>query len=165
MSAVPLIAQSWIDVTDVFIKNAHFLNNSTEGWEGDEFGFAGPMYNAEHYNKTFNTYQDLAGLTPGTYRLSLKGYYRAGEAGNDYEYFRFYGDDYRHAQLYATSSVNDYSTQLVYCSSAAQPSPSEVQPAVSTMTMARNGSFRTTWKQPTTGSRQDTTSMNSMTLS
>ncbi|MDO4823472.1 MAG: lamin tail domain-containing protein [Bacteroidales bacterium] len=123
LSAVPLIAQSWIDVTDVFIKNAHFLNNSTEGWEGDEFGFAGPMYNAEHYNKTFNTYQDLAGLTPGTYRLSLKGYYRAGEAGNDYEYFRFYGDDYRHAQLYATSSVNDYSTQLVYCSSAAQPSP------------------------------------------
>ena len=112
-------AQTWIDVTDTYIQNARFDDNSGEGWEGDAWGFAGPMQNAEHYSMTFDTYQSLTGLAKGKYRLSMKGYYRAGSSSDDWNHWKNDGDSYRYAQLYATSSVSDYYTPIVYCSSAA----------------------------------------------
>ncbi|MCQ2095691.1 MAG: CotH kinase family protein [Bacteroidaceae bacterium] len=109
----------WIDVTEVYIKNAHYVNNNADFWQGTELGFAGPKQNAEHYNKNFDTYQDLSGLSSGTYRLSLKGYYRAGASGDDWNHFTKNETEYQFAQLYATSSSNDSSVPLVFCSSGA----------------------------------------------
>ena len=113
-------AAVWIDVTENYIKNAGFDNNNGDSWEGTAWGFANPMYNAEHYNKTYDTYQDLTGLTAGKYRLSMQGYYRAGNSSTDWEHFNYDGDTYRYAYLYGTSSTGDYSVQLPYASSAAQ---------------------------------------------
>lgn len=115
-----LAEEAWIDLTENYIKNAGYDNNSADYWEGTALGFVGPLSNAEHYQKNYDTYQVLTGLTPGKYRVSLQAYYRAGESGSDYNHFMYDGDSYRHAQLYATSSVDDYSTPICYASSAAQ---------------------------------------------
>ena len=112
-------AQTWIDVTDSYIQNASFDSNSGEGWEGDAWGFASPKQNAEHFGMNFDTYQVLSGLLKGKYRLSMKGYYRAGSSTDDWNHYQNDGDAYRYAQLYATSSIADYYTPIVYASSAA----------------------------------------------
>ena len=37
-----LMAQTgWIDVTDNYVKNPRFDNNSVDGWEGTTFGISG----------------------------------------------------------------------------------------------------------------------------
>ena len=113
------MAASWIDVTDLYIKNANYANNSYEYWEGTPLSGANPMSNAEHYQKTFDTYQILMGLTPGKYRLSLKGYYRAGNSNADYSHFQNDGDNYKYAKLYAKATMGESSVPLVYCSSGA----------------------------------------------
>ncbi|MDO5447275.1 MAG: CotH kinase family protein, partial [Prevotellaceae bacterium] len=112
-------AAGWIDVTDVYIKNARYDNNSGDYWSGTTLGFVNPKNNAEHYQKDFDTYQDLRNLPSGKYRLSLKGYYRAGDSNSDYSHFMYDGDKYRYAKLYASSSISIYSTPLVYSYSGA----------------------------------------------
>ena len=72
---------TWTDVTSLYLTNPTFEGNDVvSGWAGTTFGAANPMENAEHWNKTFNTYQTLTDLTPGRYRLSLKAFYRCGTA-------------------------------------------------------------------------------------
>ncbi len=112
--------KQWIDVTDAYVMNPHYDNNDYSFWEGTPLGAANPMENAEHYSKYYNTYQDLNGLSAGLYRVSLYAFYRAGEARNDYYLFSS-GDyqDSQYAQLYATSSVDDYFTPIALSSSAA----------------------------------------------
>ena len=112
-------AEGWMDVTNLYIKNAGYDNNNGDYWEGTPLGFVNPKQNAEHYQKDFDTYQDLVGLPAGRYRLSLKGYYRAGDSNSDYTHFTYDGTKYRYANLYATSSVSTYSTPLVYAYSGA----------------------------------------------
>ncbi|MBQ0019339.1 MAG: lamin tail domain-containing protein [Bacteroidales bacterium] len=111
----------WIDVTASYITNPNFDNDDvTTGWEGTSFGSVGGKENAEHYSKAFDTYQVLRNLTPGTYRLSLKAFYRSGSAQNDYSHYNGgNASDYQHAQLYATSSEGDFSTALPLLCSAA----------------------------------------------
>lgn len=117
-----VIAQTpeWIDVTDTFVKNAHYLNNTGEYWEGTQLGFAGPKQNAEHYNKTYDTYQDITGLTPGSYRLSLKGYYRAGTSSDDWRHYSNNETEYQYSQIYAVSSSKEFTLPLVFCGSGAR---------------------------------------------
>jgi len=111
-------AKEWIDVTDSYIINPRFDNNDLiTGWLGTEFGSAGPMENAEHYYKTYDTYQELTGLTPGTYRLSLNAFYRSGEASNDYKHLG--NEKYQLAELYANSSSAEYVSKIALASSAA----------------------------------------------
>lgn len=116
-----LFAQSWIDVTDVYIVNPRFDNDDvTTGWTGTGFGTYDPMENAEHYNKTYDTYQTISGLNAGTYRLSLQAFYRMGSATNDYELYSSNNyADYQYAELYASSSTGFYSTKIAPASSAA----------------------------------------------
>jgi len=115
-----LCAQTWIDVTDNYVKNPRYDNNDYSYWEGTSLGAANPMENAEHYQKNYDTYQMLTGLKPGTYRLSLDAFYRMGSSGDDYSRYSS-GDyaDYQYAQLYATSSVGDYYVPIAPSSSAA----------------------------------------------
>ena len=114
-----VMAASWIDVTEMYIKNANYDNNSYEYWEGTALSGANPMSNAEHYQKTFDTYQILVGLTPGKYRISLKGYYRAGSSTADFSHFQNDGNNYKYATLYAKATLGEFSVPLVYCSSGA----------------------------------------------
>ena len=113
--------QNWIDVTDAHIINPRFNNNDvTTGWEGTEFGVASPMENAEHYQKTYDTYQTIAGLKAGTYRVSLNAFYRCGDANSDYNAFNSDNrEDYQYARLYARSSKNYYDSPIALASSAA----------------------------------------------
>lgn len=124
MSLATLAASAqniWIDVTDTYIINPRFDNNDhTTGWVGTTFGAANPKDNAEHYSKTYNTYQNLSGLAKGKYRLSLDAFYRMGTSSEDYSAYT--SGNYasrQHAKLYASSSAGSYETSIVPASSAA----------------------------------------------
>lgn len=63
------------------ILNPTFENQSYEGWKGTApnmvgSGAHGPANVAEHYNKTFDTYQDLNGMPKGVYALSATVVFR-----------------------------------------------------------------------------------------
>ena len=71
----------WVDVTDVFLKNPRFDNNSIDGWDWSSNASSqqanfGCM---EFWNGQFYFYQELYGLPKGMYRLSMQGFYRVGE--------------------------------------------------------------------------------------
>ena len=51
---------------------------NTGGTNGDADSFDDRNPCAEHYNKTFNTYQTLTGLPNGFYTVSVQGFYREG---------------------------------------------------------------------------------------
>ena len=68
------------DATAV-IKNPNFDNASADGWSGTApnmtgSGSHGPANVAEHYNKTFDTYQQLTGLPNGVYAMGVKTFFR-----------------------------------------------------------------------------------------
>ena len=121
LTSMAVNSQSWIDITDDYIINPRFDNNDrTTGWSGTELGAANPRENAEHFSKTYDTYQQLSGLTSGKYRVSLDAFYRMGDANNDYSLYTSNNySNYQHAQLYATSSIKDYYVKIVPSSSAA----------------------------------------------
>ncbi|MBO7581496.1 MAG: CotH kinase family protein [Bacteroidaceae bacterium] len=113
--------QGWIDVTDSYIINPRFDNNDvTTGWKGTSFGAYNPVENAEHYQKTYDSYQELSGLDAGKYRVSLNAFYRYGNSDSDYS--TYITNDYessQHARLYARSNIGYYDSPIVLTSSAA----------------------------------------------
>ena len=113
--------KNWIDVTDAYIINPRFDNNDiTTGWEGTQLGAYNPVENAEHYEKTYDTYQQLSGLKAGIYRVSLNAFYRCGDANSDYSAYNSDNhEDNQYARLYAYSSKNYYDSPIVLASSAA----------------------------------------------
>ena len=63
------------------IKNPNFDNASNADWKGTApnmtgSGSHGPANAAEHYNKTFNTYQDIENLPNGVYLLGANSFFR-----------------------------------------------------------------------------------------
>ena len=57
--------KAWIDVTDAYMINPRFDNNDlVTGWEGTEYGAYNPAGNAEHYERIYDSYQTLSGLSP-----------------------------------------------------------------------------------------------------
>ncbi len=62
---------------EVEIANGGFDANSSTGWSGTAFAFQS-YTDAEHYNKTFDTYQTVTGLATGWYVLTVNGFYRNG---------------------------------------------------------------------------------------
>ena len=63
------------------IINPTFENASYDGWKGTApnmtgSGAHGPANVAEHYNKTFDTYQDLSNMPKGVYALSANTFFR-----------------------------------------------------------------------------------------
>ncbi len=110
----------WIDVTETYITNPSYDNNSLSGWLGTQLGQANPQENAEHYQKTYDTYQVLSSLPAGDYRLSLQAFYRMGSAYNDYTLYS--SGSYsasQHAVLYATTETSESTVEIVPLSSAA----------------------------------------------
>ena len=92
-----------VDVTSLFITNPTFEGNKYDGWSGDAFGGYNPKNNAEHYNKTYNTWQQLTGLKEGVYRVNVHAFYRAGNAGPGYTNYKANNEASKYAKIYAVS--------------------------------------------------------------
>ena len=88
-----------IEVTGV-IRNANFDANKGTHWSGTEAGFQS-YGNAELFNKNYDFYQDIKGLPAGTYEVQLQGFYRAGNAADDYKAYLAKPDSLNYAFLYA----------------------------------------------------------------
>ena len=84
------------------IKNPDF-NVDNFGWEGTALNVTGTL--AEHTNKTFNSYQRIAGLQHGVYRLRVQGYSRAATLTNEEVYGdpENFNDLERNTYIYAES--------------------------------------------------------------
>ena len=68
-----------VDKTSLIV-NPSYDNNKNDGWKGTTPGLQN-YDNAEHYNKTFDTYQDLINVPNGLYKLSVQGFYRPATEG------------------------------------------------------------------------------------
>jgi len=85
-SATVIIAQTWSDVTNRFITNPAFDNNSNDGWtwESNASTQEVRVNCISFYNGNFDLHQTLKGLPHGTYRLSVQGFYRTTDNGTAY---------------------------------------------------------------------------------
>ena len=73
-------AEEWIDVTDKYLTNPSFVDNSNDGWTY-YFWYGTSTVRCEtmeFWNNTFDIYQTL-NLPTGKYRLSVQSYYRVEE--------------------------------------------------------------------------------------
>lgn len=73
-------AENPTDATSL-LTNPNFDNASASGWSGTGPNMSGDGNHAaanvaEHYNKTFDTYQDVAGLPAGVYAFTAKTFFR-----------------------------------------------------------------------------------------
>lgn len=76
---------SWENPSNMtsLITNASYDNNKNDGWSGTAPGFQS-YNNAEHYNKTFDTYQDLKDVPAGLYSVKVRGFFRPGSTESSY---------------------------------------------------------------------------------
>lgn len=106
-------AQTWVDVTNMYIKNANFMQGD-KYWEGTNFGKVNYAYkDAEFYSMNYYKYQNISGLPAGRYRITIKGFYRIGYPANDYAIYT--SGDYsgsQNATFICQTSVKDYSIKL-----------------------------------------------------
>ena len=86
MVTTMVTAQTWSDVTNRFITNPAFDNNSNDGWEWESNANTQEVrVNCiSFYNGNFDLHQTLNGLPKGTYRLSVQGFYRTTDNGTAY---------------------------------------------------------------------------------
>ena len=79
-------AQTWSDVTNRFITNPAFDNNSNEGWtwESNASTQEVRVNCISFYAGNFDLHQTLSGLPKGTYRLSVQGFYRTTDNNSAY---------------------------------------------------------------------------------
>ena len=90
-----------IDMSKVIVNATFDTIGDFTGWSGSGFGANGTTSTcAERYNMNYDTYQDLAGLPEGTYKLTVQGFYRQGSAVDDYKNFKEETPAYN-AYLYA----------------------------------------------------------------
>lgn len=110
IGAAGATAQSWIDVTDNYIQNPAYEDNTNYGWtiEGWAGSTATRCQAQEFWNGTWNIYQSFNVTSAGKYRLSVQGYFRPGE-NNEYAVQAFEeGTDEISCVLYA----NDETTPM-----------------------------------------------------
>jgi len=93
-----------VDVTSL-IENPTFDENT--GWDGSGFTYDTSNGNAEKYNTTFNTYQDIENLPAGTYKVVVNAFYRDGFGDNDYKEYQAGDNSKLTASLYATTAASE----------------------------------------------------------
>lgn len=93
---------------EITVNNGGFNNNNNSGWSGTAFAFQS-YTDAEHYNKTFDTYQTLTGMQNGWYILTVNGFYRNGVNDNETNKLAtFYANDAAQAvRLRSSIGLND----------------------------------------------------------
>lgn len=84
------------------LQNPDFKTMSNEGWSGDKPELEHNV--GEFFNRTFNTYQDITGLTPGKYLVYIQGFYRDGSQPDALAKHNA-GTEDLNAQLYAGDSI------------------------------------------------------------
>jgi len=104
------------DMTENIVNPSFDVIEDFTGWMGDPFGAGGIKSTcAEQYSVNFNSYQDLEEMPNGIYKVSARGFYRAGSIENDWNT----KDDisFRHAKLYAKSGNDSIAASLPSISS------------------------------------------------
>ena len=103
-----------IDLTDQYIKNPRFDNNDvTTGWSGTKFGTVSPKENAEHFEKTYDTYQTITGLPAGIYAVGVKAFYRAGNPGESLKNYVEGNPASKYAKLYVKTGDQKKEVSIV----------------------------------------------------
>lgn len=118
ISSAQVQVRTWVDVTDKYVKNSNYEQNFNY-WEGDTLDCSNTFHTAQNRENKFEVHQELTGLEPGQYRLSVKGFYRSSTPEEDYSRFSNKESKFQYAKLYARSSKKEVSTPLVFCSSGA----------------------------------------------
>jgi hypothetical protein len=115
-------------VSDKFLKNYDFKGDDlTTGWKGTSFGSYGPKENAEHYNKTYDTYQDVnGGLHPGVYAVGVNAFYRAGNAQPAWDNYKAQNAQSKYAKVYAKVGATERESAIVSPCSALIPDGTQV---------------------------------------
>ena len=112
-------AGTWIDVTDQYMTNPSFDNNTSTGWEWEtNSGTVGVgSNNMRFYSGWFDFHQQLTGLPKGQYRLKVQSFYRDGLSDESYNAHQA-GTENLSAELYAGDAsiplVSVYSESLSY---------------------------------------------------
>lgn len=91
-----------IDYTHLIV-NPNYDYDNNDGWSGTSAGHQS-YTNAEFYNTNYDMYQVINGLPEGTYKVAMKGYYRAGD--HNAAYTAYTSEDstaHLHAYVYAES--------------------------------------------------------------
>ncbi|MBR3859433.1 MAG: Ig-like domain-containing protein, partial [Bacteroidaceae bacterium] len=128
---VTALEDTWLDVTEAYITNPQFENNSNQGWNiianaGSQQLSGGSM---EFWNGTFNIFQTI-NVPNGRYRLSAQAYYRT--SSNDQGYNAFVkGTADITTYLYANQSTqpiaNIYSESLPNATEGRYYTPDYIQ--------------------------------------
>jgi hypothetical protein len=76
--ATSIDGKAWIDVTDRFLTNTGFADNSTQGWTWDSNASSqkSEWDCMEFWNGKFDIWQTVSDAPQGTYRLSVQAFYR-----------------------------------------------------------------------------------------
>ena len=128
-------------VTDKFLKNTTFEGNKYDYWLGSSFGEYGGKDNAERYNMTYDTYQDVnGGLKAGVYAIGVNAFYRAGGAQTAWDNYKAQNAQSEYAKLYGRAgqlnekNYIDYEASIVSPCSAMIPEGTDVKGGWSTVT-------------------------------
>ena len=81
--SIPLVearAQEWIDITNEYLKNPGFNNNSNTGWTytSDASAQRCTYETMEFWNGTFDIYQ-IMDVPNGKYRIGVQAYFRSAQ--------------------------------------------------------------------------------------
>ncbi len=98
------------DLTSMIV-NATYDDGNNNGWSGTGPDFQNGI--AEHYNKTFNTYQKITDLPNGVYAVSMSGFYRAGNAEPAYQAWKNKTAEAYYAKLYAVTGEDSVRTAII----------------------------------------------------
>ncbi|MCR5271128.1 MAG: hypothetical protein K6D91_08960 [Prevotella sp.] len=94
------------------ITNPNFDGHVSTGWKGDAPNWGNGDQNlsevAEHYNKNYDTYQELADMPKGVYVLSANGFYRNAADGWD----EYKNGTNKFAKLYAVADEKEMTQPL-----------------------------------------------------
>ena len=73
-------AQTWLDITEDYVKNPGYDDNTTTGWTivKNSGGRDAAAYCMEFWQGTWNIYQTITSLPAGKYRVSVQGFFREG---------------------------------------------------------------------------------------
>lgn len=110
-----------MDLTSLIVNQGFDKTGDFTGWSGTAFGAGGTTGPcAEHYQKTFDSWQLVSGLPKGVYMLKMDGFYRAGSTEESYINWRKGAQ--RNVSMYAvnlveednTNAANDTVSALIY---------------------------------------------------